>query len=368
MSRLRASALGICLLPVLLTACDRPPSVADPRTQPPKVRVVEAGPAPEGHRAFTGVVTARVQSDLGFRVSGKVMERFVDTGQAVSRGQRLMRLDPADLALQSNAREQAVAAAQALATQTANDERRNRQLVASGAISAANYDRFKSLADTARADLVALQAQAAMSRNEQSYATLSADSDGVVVATLAEPGQVVSAGQAVVRLAQAGLREAVVQLPETLRPALGSSAQATLFGASGNRGTATLRQLADAADPLTRTFEARYVLGGEQANAPLGSTVTLSIASNPSVADALSVPIAAILDPGTGPGVWIVEGEPSKVVWRAVQVIGLSDAMATVRGLHPGERLVALGPHLLHEGQEVLVAPQGLRAQAGDQP
>lgn len=96
--------------------------------------------------------------------------------------------------------------------------------------------------------------------------------------------------------------------------------------------------------------------------------MTLSIASNPSVADALSVPIAAIHDPGTGTGVWIVEGEPSKVVWRAVQVTGLSDAMATVRGLHPGERLVALGPHLLHEGQEVLVAPQDLRAQAGDQP
>ncbi len=368
MSRLRAPALGICLLPVLLTACDGQPSVVDPRTQPPLVRVIEAGQATDVDRAFTGVVAARVQSDLGFRVGGKVVERFVDAGQSVSRGQRLMRLDPADLALQSNAREQAVVAAQALATQTANDERRNRQLVASGAISAANYDRFKSAADTARADLVALQAQAAVGRNEASYATLTADSDGVVVATLAEPGQVVSAGQPVVKLAKAGPREAVVQLPETLRPAPGSTAQARLFGSSGNSVSATLRQLADAADPLTRTFEARYVLTGEQANAPLGSTVTLAIAPTPSVADALSVPMAAIHDPGNGPGVWIVAGTPAVIAWRSIQVVGLGDDTATVRGVRPGERLVALGPHLLHEGEEVLVAPQDLRVQAGSQP
>ena len=368
MSRLRAPVLGICLLPLLLTACDSQPNAADPRTQPPVVRVVAAGPAPDGRRAFTGVVAARVQSDLGFRVSGKVVERFVDAGQSVTRGQRLMRLDPADLALQSNAREQAVAAAQALAAQTASDERRNRQLVASGAISAANYDRFKSLADTARAYLVALQAQAAVGRNEQSYATLSADSDGVVVATLVEPGQVVSAGQAVVKLAKAGLREAVVQLPETLRPAVGSTAQASLFGGSGRSVTATLRQLADAADPMTRTFEARYVLDGEHANAPLGSTVTLSIGAPPAAPDALSVPIAALHDPGNGPGVWSVDGAPARTAWRAVQVIGLSDDTATVRGLQPGERLVALGPHLLHDSQEVLIATPDLQAQAGAQP
>ncbi|WP_407315942.1 efflux RND transporter periplasmic adaptor subunit [Pseudomonas sp. nanlin1] len=354
----RASTFGACLLPLFLVACDSQPNNHDPRTQPPLVRVASAERAPSSHRSFTGVVVARVQSDLGFRVSGKVIERLVDTGQAVKRGQLLLRLDPLDLELQAKAREQAVAAAKARALQAADDELRNRDLVAAGAISAAAYDRIKSLAQTSGAEWLAAQSQAAVARNETGYAILTADSDGVVVQTLAEPGQVVSAGQPVVRLARAGRREAIVQLPETMRPALGSSAQATLFGGSGPAVSAQLRQLSDAADPLTRTFEARYVLEGEHANAPLGSTVTLDIAPNLPAANSLSVPLAAIYDPGKGPGVWVISGTPSKVSWRAVHITRVGDDSATIQGLQLGEQVVALGPHLLQEGQEVLVAPK----------
>ncbi len=119
-----------------------------------------------------------------------------------------------------------------------------------------------------------------MAQNATGYAGLLADADGVVVETLAEPGQVVSAGQVVIRLARAGQREARVQLPETLRPAVGSEALATRYGSESQPVTATLRLLSDAADATTRTFEARYVLNGALANAPLGSTVTLRIGND----------------------------------------------------------------------------------------
>lgn len=364
----RAYTFGICLLPLVLGACDTHPNNRDPRMQPPLVRAATADVAVSTHRSFTGVVIARVQSEVGFRVSGKVIERYVDIGQSVRRGQRMMRLDPSDLELQAKAREQAVAAARARATQTADDERRNRDLVSVGAISASTYDRLKSQAETARADVLAAQSQATIARNETSYAILLADSDGVVVDTLAEPGQVVSAGQPVVRLARAGRREAIVQLPETLRPALGSSAQARLFGGTGDAVTAKLRQLSDAADPVTRTFQARYVLEGEQANAPLGSTITLDIAPSLPDQNGLSVPLAAIHDPGEGPGVWVISRSPSKVSWRTVQIVSVADDAAIVQGLKEGEWLIALGPHLLHEGQEVLIARKDLQGMAGGQP
>ncbi|SEJ82126.1 RND family efflux transporter, MFP subunit [Pseudomonas sp. NFACC07-1] len=312
-----------------------------------------------GARSFTGVVAARVQSDLGFRVSGKVLERLVDAGQAVKKGQPLMRLDPIDLGLQARAQQEAVTAARARAKQTADDEARYRELVAAGAISASGYDQIKAAADTAKAQLSAAEAQADVARNASGYAVLLADADGVVMETLAEPGQVVSPGQPVVRLARAGQREAVVQLPETLRPAVGSSAQATLYGSTSGAVTARLRLLSDSADRVTRTFEARYVLEGALANAPLGSTVTLRIAEGVAQGPVLQVPIAALYDPGNGTGVWVIDGEPAKVTWRPVQVLGLSDDAARVAGrLNVGERIVALGAHLLREGEPVrLLAP-----------
>jgi RND family efflux transporter MFP subunit len=232
---------------------------------------------------------------------------------------------------------------------------RYRDLVAGGAVSASAYDRVKADAEAARAQLNAAEARANVARNETSYAVLLADEDGVVVETLAEPGQVVAAGQVVVRVAHAGRREAIIELPETLRPAIGSTGRATLYG-NGLTGSAKLRQLSDAANRQTRTFEARYVLDGALADAPLGSTISIQIPSGRS-APALQVPIGAIFDPGKGPGVWLVQGETPRVTWRPVQIAGLSGEAASVVGdLKAGDRVVALGAHLLREGEFVRLA------------
>ena len=350
----------LAVLPLALAACGDKTS-PDPRSGPPLVRVatVEGADAATS-RTFTGTVAARVQSDLGFRVAGKVLERLVDAGQSVKRGQTLMRIDPVDLKLAANAQIETVAAARARARQAADEEARYRDLRGTGAISASAYDQVKAAADAAKAQLSAAESQAEVARNASRYGELVADADGVVMETLAEPGQVVSAGQVVVRVARAGQREAVIQLPETLRPALGSTGQATLFGNEGGTVTARLRQLSNAADRQTRTFEARYVLDGSLSDAPLGTTVAIRIPDGHAAAQAgWSVPIGALFDQGKGPGVWVIQGEPAKVGWRPVTVQRISDDTARVAGrLKQGDRVVALGAHMLREGEQVRLAAQ----------
>lgn len=341
-----------------LAACHHPEP--DARTTPPLVRTAEAGSATSAGRGYTGIVSARVQSDLGFRVAGKIVERLVDPGETVKRLQPLMRIDQTDFTLATAARAGAVEAAKARALQTASDEKRYRGLVAEGAVSASAYDQMQAAALAAAAELSAAQAQIDVARNEAGYSVLLADADGVVVDTLAEPGQVVAAGQTVVRLARSGPREATIHLPETLRPAIGSVAQASLYGGGGtSNGSARLRQLSSAADPRTRTFEARYVLDGAAAAAPLGATVTIYIAEPASQA-AMQIPISAVFDNGKGPGVWVIEvretPEP-QVSWRPVVLAAIEDETATLAsGLAAGDRFVTLGPHLLHQGEKVRLA------------
>ena len=353
--RRHTSFIFIGLLPFALAACNEAiPS--DPRLQMPLVRIAVVQPSAPADRVFTGIVAARVQSDLGFRVPGKVLERLVDTGQSVKRGQPLMRIDANDLELTARAQQEAVLAAMARSRQASDDELRYRDLVSVGAVSASAYAGFKAAADSAKAQLNAAKAQADVARNSTGYSTLLADADGVVVDTLAEPGQVIGAGQVVVRIAHSGQREAVIQLPETLRPAIGSSATVELYGQNQRAGSARLRQLSDSADRQTRTFEARYVLEGALADAILGSTISVAIDGTPVAnANELQVPIAALYDAGKGPGVWAIGGEPEQVTWRPVTVLSLSNAeTARVTGnLQIDDRIVALGAHLLSEGERV---------------
>ncbi len=347
---LRPSCLA-ALAALSLAGC-KPQKQADIRTATPLVQVARVRPADAGSHAYTGIVTARVRSDLGFRVQGKVTERLVDTGQPVTRGQVLMRIDPTDYGHAVTVQSGDVAAARARWVQAAADERRYRGLVGSGAVSQSTYDQAKAAADSARAQLSAAEAQEKVARNQDNYAELLADADGTVVETLAEPGQVVSAGQTVIRLAHAGPREAAVDLPETERPALGSAATASLYGGSVDV-TAHLRQLSDAADVSTRTFEARYVLDGAGAQAPLGATVTLRLAES-QPGGLVEIPLGALDDEGQGPGIWVIDPATAHVAYRPVQVAALGAETATLRqGARPGEQIVASGGHFLHAGEQV---------------
>jgi RND family efflux transporter MFP subunit len=347
-------AAALMTLALALAGC-KTSAQDDPRTQPELVRVITVTTRAGGSDSFTGAVTARVQSDLGFRVSGKVIRRMVDVGQTVVSGQPLMQIDITDYMHAITTQSENVAAARARSDQAAADELRYRGLVRTGAVSASLYDQIKAAADSAQAQLAAAAAQEKIARDQGDYSILYADSDGTVVQTLAEPGQVVAAGQTVVKLAHAGPREAAVYLPETVRPVLGSVAQATLYGFVKS-APARLRQLSDSADPATRTFEARYVLEGKNADAPLGATVTIRLPA-PSTAGSLVVPNAAITDRGNGPGVWIVDEASRAVTFRPVTILRLGEEETYVGGgLRSGEHIIALGAHLLTEGQHIRVA------------
>src|SRR5215213_5888082 len=287
------AGLGAAAFVTLSLPAQKAAAVSDPRQEPPLVQVAVVKPAAASERAFTGFISARVQSNLGFRVAGKIVERLVNAGQQVKAGQPLMRIDETDLRLAVTAKRNAVAAARASVVQTDADEQRYAKLVSNGWASRQRYEQAKAALDTAQARLASAEADAHVAENEATYSVLVADADGTVVETLGESGQIVSTGQTVVRIAKAGPREAVVALPETIRPAIGSVAEASVYGADGRRFTAHLRQLSDSADAQTRTYEARYVLEGDAAVAPLGATVTIRLANEASQPD-VQVPLGAV--------------------------------------------------------------------------
>lgn len=328
-------------------------AAADSRTAPQLVKVALASSVEGIERSFTGTIAARIQSNVGFRVPGKIVERLVDVGQQVKAGQPLMRIDDTDLRLALTARRNAVAAARAVVVQASADEKRYATLVKNSmAATPQRYEQAKATLDTAEAQLASAQAQADVAENEATYSTLMAGADGTVVAALGEPGQVVSAGQTVIQLAHAGPREAVVGLPETIRPALGSQAEASVYGSRQLRGTARLRQISDAADIQTRTYEARYVLDGDAASAPLGSTVTIRITNGDRPSE-VAVPIGAVLDDGNHTGIWAIDRSSSTVRFVPVQIRRLGGETAFVSGIVLGQEIVALGAHLLTDGAPV---------------
>jgi RND family efflux transporter MFP subunit len=353
-SSLTLSAVTLAAVSVL-TGCGHT-EASDPRNEPLLVQVATVRSNAESQRAFTGVIATRVQSDIGFRVSGKIIERLVDVGQRVHKGQPLMRLDPTDLALGVSALQGTVDTARAASTKADADMARLDGLVKLGAVSAQDYDLAVQAASSAKAQLSAAQAQLNISKNADQYGVLKAESDGIIVSRIADVGQVVSAGQPVLGLAADGPVEAAVSLPETVRPKIGSKAEAYLYGSDGQVIPAQLRELSQAADPITRTYAARYVLSAGADEVPLGSTVVVRIAGG-SKGDETIVPIGALYDAGKGTGVWVVGGKEPKVSFHAVKVARTGQESAYLSdGLQAGEKVVALGAPQLHNDQVVRIA------------
>jgi RND family efflux transporter MFP subunit len=264
-----------------------------------------------------------------------------------------MRIDENDLRLAVTAKQNAAVAARAALVQATADEKRYSALIQSGFATHQRYEQAKAAFDSAAAQVAATEAEARVAENEANYSVLTADADGTVVETMGEPGQVVAAGQTVVRLAHAGPREAIVALPETVRPRIGTLAQANVYGTGQPRwSSARLRQLSDAADPQTRTYEARYVLDGDDAQAPLGATVTIRIASSETIPE-VEVPVGAIYDDGNKVGVWVVDRATSTVSFRPVKIRRLGDETALLSGVVAGESVVALGAHMLRDGASI---------------
>ncbi len=344
------------LLPLLLAGCSEPPP---PLAAPRLVRtlIVGAGDtATDGaFRSYSGEVRARIETTLGFRIAGKIVERRVDAGMAVKAGQLLARLDPADAGLQATQAE----AQRALA---AADLARYRELKAKNYISV-------SALDARETTFKAAEAQAALAKNQAAYTNLIADRAGVIGQVLAEPGQVVSAGQAVFRLAPDGEREIAIAFPEgEVRGfKLGQAAEVTFWatpGAAAQPLAGRLREISPVADPVTRTYAARVSLKDADPLLPLGMTATVRFPSAAPGAARLLVPLSAIFQKGNQPAVWKVMqsgtpggGADNTVTLQVVSVTEFTDSgAAVVGGLTAGEQIVAAGANLLTAGEKVRIA------------
>ncbi|MCJ2090387.1 efflux RND transporter periplasmic adaptor subunit [Methylobacterium sp. E-005] len=350
----------LVLTPLALAACS-PAETAVPQ-EPPLVQTVAVAPSAAGIARYTGVIRARTESNLGFRVGGKIYERLVDPGDHVRLGQPLMRLDRTDFTLALNAARASVEAARAQMIKAKADDERSRKLVGDGWTSKQTYDQNKAAADAAIAQFANAEAQASQVANQAGYSELQADADGVVMEVPTEPGQVVAAGQTVVKLARDGAREAEVFLPEGSRQLAKGSASATLYAEGETTYPAKLRELSATADPATRTYRARYILSGGGETAPLGATVTLRLKPLDAQRTAsVDVPLGALIDIGQGSAVWKFNADTKTVTAQAVSVARMSEESAqVVSGLSPGDRIVSLGAHLLKAGQAVRQAPASL--------
>jgi RND family efflux transporter MFP subunit len=340
----------------LLTGCHSEEMTS---TATPNVAYFVAGNGQNGTATYTGVVHARTESNLGFRVSGKIVKRLVDPGDKVKAGQALMRIDVTDYALALNEANAEVESALARKIQATADEVRLKNLLATGAVSRQAYEQVKAAADSSVAQWQAAEAQARVARNQAGYAVLVADADGVVMDVVADVGQVVSAGQTVVTLAKSGPREAVVSIPESALSSVSKQVSAYLYSQPEITFPARLRELSSTADPVTRTYQARYVLSDEGEQAPLGATVTVSLPARDAQAQLIGVPIGALIDKGKGTSVWVIDPSNATVHLHPVTVRSLGEEVATVSaGIQPGEKVIAFGAHLLKEGEKVhLLAP-----------
>jgi len=340
----------------LLAACSEPPAPAAPVRPVFVTTVTQVATAQT--RTFTSVVHARVETDLGFRTGGKVVERLVEVGDTVKAGQALARLDPTDYRLAVSAAADQVQAASVDAQQAASDEARLRRLLTDGSVGSADHERQKARADAAAARLDQAQRQLELARNREGYATLVAPYAGVVTALRFERGQVVAEGQPVLSLARDGEREIVADLPEEwVGQARTLTASATPWNDAKSPLRLVLRELSPLASAQGRTFRVRYAATPESrtqvAALPLGSTMQLKLSGPHAGSAATAVPVTALLKASGSAGVWVLDAKGSGLVFKPVQVMAIDDAWVQVTGLDAGSRVVSVGAQKLDAGIRV---------------
>ena len=340
---------GLLLLAALFLvgACGKEPT--PPKILRPVLTSVLGADTGQESETYSGEVRSRYETQLGFRISGKIAARLVDAGAQVKAGDVLARLDPADTALSA-------AAANAQLELAEADARRFRELRGKNFVSQAALDAKET---TFKAN----RAQADLARNQSSYAVLRADQAGVVELVSAEVGQVVAAGQTVMRVARTDTLEVAVAVPETRVPdvRLHKDAEVSLWADAQARYPAVLRELSPVADAVTRTYAARVSILNPDARVLLGMTANVRFLSDKSDAQAsarLSVPLTAIFQQGGQPALWIV-GTDQTVTLRPVKVASYGETTALLEsGAQAGERIVVAGVHKLSAGEKIKAIDQ----------
>lgn len=345
-------------LPLLLAACEKPP--APPAPPRPALTIIAGDQAQLSPSGIVGEVRPRYESAQGFRIAGKIVERRVEVGSTVKKGQALARLDSADARLSAQAAQAEARAAEAELTLAQSELERQRQLHVRKFISAAALDVREAQFKSSAARLQQARAQAAVSGNQSRYTLLSADRDGIVTEIRAEPGQVVEAGEVVAKIAGQEELEVVVAVPESRMAgvAVGRDAQVRLWVAQEKVLRGKVREIAPAADPATRTFQTRVSILDADPLLRMGMTAGVRFINENSAG--LLLPTSAVTMRDGQAAVWVVDPKHNQVQPRPVQIGAYrEDGVPVLGGLAAGERVVAAGVHTLIPGQVVRPLPAG---------
>lgn len=359
MSLLRPVIASLAL--ATLAACSQPQPVA-PAPRPVLAQVVQPAASGLGN-VYSGEVRARHETDLAFRVGGKLIARHVDVGAIVTRGTVLARLDAQDAQLAVDAARSQLAAAEAEHSLAKAELERYQRLFKQNFVSEAVLDARQTAFDATKAKLDQARAQVATARNQSAYTTLVADADGVITAVSAELGQVVAAGQPIVRLARPDEKEVVVNVPESRLAELRDARQilVSLWTRPEQVYAAELREISPTADPVTRTFTVKVSVPRADAAVRLGMTANAMLDGGGETS--VMLPLSALDQSSGAAAVWVVDPQTHRTAPRPVAIGAYREDGVTVRsGLTAGEVVVSAGVHKLVAGEVVRLAPEVERA------
>lgn len=347
--------LALALCAAGLGGCGDAPKADNSHPIPLRAETVHLTPLAMTAR-YAAVIKPRREADLGFRVGGKMVARLVDVGARVDAGTTLARLDPSDLELQAQATEAQLVSVRADAANARSDFERSVSLRRSEWTTQQEYDKRRAALETTQARVNQLEAQLRVARNAAQYTTLDADGPGVVTAVLVEPGQVVSQGQTIFKVARLGETEVEADLPEQHVAELADDdLKVELWSLPGIAITAKLREVSPSANPTTRTYQVRATLIDPPAQLQLGMTASL-IATDHRSGTAAILPTTALTKRGSDPAVWVVNSQGDGIELRSVLIGSYSgDRVILSAGLSDGERVVTAGVHKLDASQKVRI-------------
>jgi len=360
--KIKLTVVGIAAMAVVGVAgaftwnanASRPAAVAEPVLRP--ARVAEIHYRPHNHSLLlAGTVVPRIETVLGFRVAGKVISREVDVGATVVPGQLIARIDPTDYRLGVDNARAALVSAEADYARAKADLERYQMLRGSAVFMPQTLDQRQSVASTTLAHVDQAKSQLATAENNLAYTELKADAAGVITAVQAEVGQVLPQGHGMVKLARSEELEILVGVPEHRLKTVREAGQITfeLWSEAGRRYAAKLRELSPSADPLTRTYPARFTVIDPPSFIGLGMTASLTLAK-PEPGVLAEVPLSAIFQQGTRPAVWVVDKATGTVSLRPVTIARWRDETALIAsGVTEGEIVATAGVHKLEPGQKV---------------
>lgn len=346
-------AIVFLLFALLLSACDEEKTT--PSVQPKAVIAVAARSTDFASSAtLSGSVTARIETQLSFRVSGRIIERNVEVGSHVKAGDILARIDPAQQQADVDVAKAGLEAAQAQLRQATLALKRQKELLVTQITSKANYDQAEAALRTAEGTADAARAVLASAKDTLSFTYLRADADGIITTRNAEVGQVQQAAQTVFTLAHDGTRDAVFHVFESLflnNPA-DASIEVSLLSDPSVKITAPVREVSPTIDASTGTIRVKVDLGESGSIMPLGAIVTGRFSYQSK--QVIILPWTAMASVDGKPAVWLIDPDSNKVSLQKVQVSDYETGLfAVTDGLKDGDLIVSEGGKLLRIGQQV---------------